>query len=466
MPLSNTPPSRCARAARPCARCWRTSPRSHKPARAKFSTPPSILRLRSTPPRAGPTAPWRRRIGCASVYPLLIGDAMPLIRTNEVELFYDLTGPENAPVVAFSNSIGTTLQMWDRQVPALSDRYRCLRYDTRGHGRSQVLDQPVTIGDLADDLAGLLDALGVEKAHIVGLSLGGMTAQAFGARYPDRALSLVLMATSAYVPRGWDERAATVRAKGMGAIVDMVMARWFVPAFLEAHPETIAPLHARFLQNDPEGYAACCEAIRDMDLRASNAELRAPTLIIAGADDPATPLAMMEDIRSRVPQAELVVLPQAAHILSIERPEAVNRHLAAFLDDFTSAKPIRAGGVSFEAGLANRKSVLGAEHVERSLRNAGAFAMPWQDFITRTAWGEIWGDPTLPRKVRSLVTLSMMVALHREEEFKLHVRPALRNGVTIEELRALLLQTAIYAGVPATNAAFRWVKETLKDELA
>ena len=391
---------------------------------------------------------------------------MPLIRTNEVELFYDLTGPENAPVVAFSNSIGTTLEMWDRQVPALSDRYRCLRYDTRGHGRSQVLDQPVTIGDLADDLAGLLDALGVEKAHIVGLSLGGMTAQAFGARYPERAQSLVLMATSAYLPHGWDERAATVRAQGMGAIVDAVLARWFTPAFAATHPEQVAPLRERFLQLDPRGYAACCEAIRDMDLRPSNAALRAPTLIIAGADDPATPVAMMEDIRTRIPQAELVVLPRAAHILAVERADLVNRHLAAFLDDLIGAASRSGGGVSFEAGLANRKSVLGVEHVERSLQNAGAFAMPWQDFITRTAWGEIWGDPTLPRKVRSFVTLAMMVALHREEEFKLHVRPALRNGVTIEELRALLLQTAIYAGVPATNAAFRWVKETLKDELA
>jgi 3-oxoadipate enol-lactonase/4-carboxymuconolactone decarboxylase len=173
----------------------------------------------------------------------------------------------------------------------------------------------------------------------------------------------------------------------------------------------------------------------------------------------------MEEIRTRVPQAELVVLPQAAHILAVERPEAVTRHLAAFLDDLTGAKGVRAGGVSFEAGLANRKSVLGVEHVERSLKNAGAFAMPWQDFITRTAWGEIWGDPRLPRKVRSFVTLAMMVALHREEEFKLHVRPALRNGVTLDELQALLLQTAIYAGVPATNAAFRWVKEVFGDEI-
>jgi 3-oxoadipate enol-lactonase / 4-carboxymuconolactone decarboxylase len=390
---------------------------------------------------------------------------MPLIRSKDVELFYDLTGPEDAPVVAFSNSIGTTLEMWDQQVPALSDRYRCLRYDTRGHGRSPVVDRPGTIEDLADDLAGVLDALGIDKAHIVGLSLGGMTAQSFGVRHSSRAESLVLMATSAYLPHGWDERAATVRSNGMGAIVDAVLARWFTPDFASAHPEAVAPLRDRFLANNPQGYAACCEAIRDMDLRASNAALRQPTLIVAGADDPATPVAMMEDIRTRVPQAELVVLPQAAHILAVERSEALNRHLAAFLDDLTGAKAVRAGGVSFEAGLANRKSVLGVEHVERSLKNAGAFAMPWQDFITRTAWGEIWGDPRLPRKVRSFVTLAMMVALHREEEFKLHVRPALRNGVTLDELQALLLQTAIYAGVPATNAAFRWVKEVLSDEI-
>jgi 3-oxoadipate enol-lactonase len=263
---------------------------------------------------------------------------MLLIRSRNVELFYDLTGPEGAPVVAFSNSIGTTLEMWDRQVSALSNRYRCLRYDTRGHGRSPVAEQPVTIEQLADDLAGLLDALDIEQAHIIGLSLGGMTAQAFGIRHAARAQSLTLMATSAYLPHGWDERAATVRANGMGAIVDAVLARWFTPNFAAAHPEAVAPLRQRFLANNPQGYAACCEAIRDMDLRASNAALQASTLIIAGADDQATPVMMMEDIRARVPQAELVVLPQAAHILAVERANAVNRHLAAFLDDLTGAK--------------------------------------------------------------------------------------------------------------------------------
>ena len=119
---------------------------------------------------------------------------------------------------------------------------------------------------------------------------------------------------------------------------------------------------------------------------------------------------------------------------------------------------------AFENGLAQRKAVLGVDHVQRSLEKAGAFAMPRQDFITRNAWGEIWGDETLPWKTRSLVTLAMMVALHREEEFKLHIRPALKNGVTLAELQALLLQTGIYAGVPAANAAFRWTRDVLGEE--
>lgn len=392
---------------------------------------------------------------------------MPTIRANGVELFYDLTGPEAAPVVAFSNSLGTTLEMWDAQVPALSDRYRLLRYDARGHGRSEVAERAATIGDLADDLAGLLDGLDIGKAHVVGLSLGGMTAQAFAVGHPQRLASLVLMATSAHMPppEAWRERAELVRAKGMGALVDAVLARWFTPDFAQREPAKVVPVRDRFLQTAPEGYARCCEAIRDMDLRPRLGAIQAPTLIVAGAEDPATPVAMMEDIRARIPAAELVVVPRAAHLLAIEQAEIVNAHLGAFLDRTSGQTRPGGGGASFEAGLANRKQVLGTEHVERSLAKAGPFAMPWQDFITRMAWGEIWGDPTIPWKTRSMVTLAMMVALHREEEFKLHVRPALRNGVTVEELRALLLQTSIYAGVPAANAAFRWVKEVLGEEL-
>ena len=393
---------------------------------------------------------------------------MPLVRVRDTELFCDLSGPPGAPVVAFSNSIGTTLEMWDAQARALGVRYRVLRYDTRGHGRSPVTEAPVTIDDLADDLTGLVDALGFDRIHLVGLSLGGMTAQAFAVRHAAKLTSLTLMATAAHLPpaESWNERAATVREKGMGAIVDAVMPRWFTPAFIASGAAEIETTRRHFLANDPRGYALCCEAIRDMDLRPSLARIATPTLIIAGADDPATPVAMSEELRAGIPDAELLVLPRAAHLLAVERADAVSGHLEAFLGRFEdeAVHPVR--GASFDEGLINRKRVLGEAHVESSLRRAGEFAMPWQDFITRYAWGEVWGDRTLPWKTRSMLTLAMMISLNREEEFKLHLRPALRNGVTGEELRALTKQAAVYAGVPAANAAFRWIRDVLGDELA
>jgi 3-oxoadipate enol-lactonase len=223
--------------------------------------------------------------------------------------------------------------MWDAQVEALSPHYRCLRYDTRGHGRSGVADRPAGIGDLADDLAGLLDALSMPKAHIAGLSLGGMMGQAFALRYPDRTRSLTLMATAAYLPpaEGWEQRATTVCRDGMAAIVDAVISRWFTPPFAQNFPERLAPVRKRFLEMDPRGYAVCCRVIRDMDLRQDIGSITAPTLVIAGVDDPATPVAMMEDIRERISDSELVVLPRAAHLLAIEQADRVNRHLLSFL---------------------------------------------------------------------------------------------------------------------------------------
>ncbi|MHB2165387.1 bifunctional 3-oxoadipate enol-lactonase/4-carboxymuconolactone decarboxylase PcaDC [Alsobacter sp. R-9] len=389
---------------------------------------------------------------------------MPLVDVDGARLFYDETGPADAPAVVFSNSLGATVEMWDAQARALAGRYRVIRYDTRGHGRSPLAGGGFGIERLAEDLAGLLAALGIARAHVVGLSLGGMTAQALAIHHPERVASLVLMATAPHLPpaEGWETRAATVEEKGLGAIVDAVMTRWFTAAMALRHPAVAAHLRGRFLSCDAAGYAACCRAIRDMDLRPHLQRITAPTLVVAGADDPVTTVAMAEDLTRAIPGAGLEVVPETAHLLVAERPEAVNPILLAFLD--AQAPSARAVSDPFQTGLANRKSVLGVEHVQRSLEGAGSFAMPWQDFITRTAWGEVWGDPTLPWKTRSLVTLAMMVALHREEEFKLHVRPALKNGVTQQELRSLILQTAVYAGVPAANAAFRWVRDVLGPE--
>jgi 3-oxoadipate enol-lactonase/4-carboxymuconolactone decarboxylase len=390
---------------------------------------------------------------------------MPHVRANRVNLHYELTGPPQAAVIAFAHSIGATLHMWDAQVAAFSGRYRCLRYDARGHGGSEVIADPATVDDLADDLAGLLDALGIEKAHVVGLSLGGMAGQAFALRHPDRLDRLGLIATSAEMDKAaWQERIAIVKREGYGSFVDVTMCpRWFTPAFAATHPALIAGFRERMLANDPAGYAACAYAIATLDLLPRIGRIKAPTIIIVGAEDPATPVAMSEQIRSRIPHAEMVVIPNAAHIVAVEQAELVNFYLGAFLARGERRGAPRMGGVSFEDGLANRSAVLGHEHVARTRERASDFGRPWQDFITRVAWGEIWGDPTLPWKTRSMLALAMMTALHREEEFKLHFRAARRNGVSDEELRAVLMQAGVYAGVPATNTAFRWAREVMEE---
>jgi 3-oxoadipate enol-lactonase/4-carboxymuconolactone decarboxylase len=388
---------------------------------------------------------------------------MPRLTVNGVELFHEITGPEGAPVVVFSNSLGSTLEMWDSVVPALSRSFRCLRYDTRGHGRSGSSAAPITIDDLADDLAALLDALGIGSAHVAGLSLGGMTAMALASRRPERVASLMLIATSPYLPPAdfWNGRAETVRSRGAEAVVDTIVPRWFTASFRERDPAAVSAVRQAFLGIEPAGYGRCCEALGAMDIRDRLAKITAPTLVLVGAEDPVTPPAMAEDIRQRIAGAELVILPKAAHLISVESPVAVAAHLRGFLERQTSAGQPDA----YARGLANRRAILGAAHVDNAMAKAGAFAAPWQEFITRVAWGEIWDDPTLPRKTRSLLTLAMMIALHREEEFKLHVRPALGNGATTAELRALVMHASVYAGVPAANAAFRWLREVLGDEL-
>lgn len=260
---------------------------------------------------------------------------MAQIAVRGIDIRYALEGPDGAPVVAFSNSLGATLEMWDALLPALSGQYRILRYDTRGHGGSSTRDEPAEIADLAGDLASLIDALGITRAHLVGLSLGGMTVQALASMDPERRVaSATLMATAAYLPseETWEERARTVRAQGTAALVAATLGRWFTPGFLQREPGTVQAVRERFVACDPAGYAACCGAIGRMDLRPDLSRVTVPTLVIAGRDDPSTPPDKAEEICAHIPQAELIVLPQAAHLLAVEKPKAVGSYLRAFLD--------------------------------------------------------------------------------------------------------------------------------------
>ncbi|SDY53256.1 3-oxoadipate enol-lactonase [Micromonospora pattaloongensis] len=242
-----------------------------------------------------------------------------------VSLHHVVEGPADAPVLLLGNSLGSTLAMWEPQLPRLAEQFRVVRFDTRGHGRSPVPTGPYALADLGGDVLALLDRLGVARAHFCGLSLGGMVGMWLAAHAPERVDRLVLCCTSARLgpPEGWAERARAVRAQGTVAVADAVLQRWFTPGFTSRKPDRVAALRAMVAQTPAEGYAGCCEAIADMDLEPVLPRIAAPTLVIAGADDPATPPAHAETIAAGIPDARVTVLTDAAHLANVEQSDRV-----------------------------------------------------------------------------------------------------------------------------------------------
>jgi 3-oxoadipate enol-lactonase/4-carboxymuconolactone decarboxylase len=371
-----------------------------------------------------------------------------------IDVHHVVDGPEGAPVVVLSGSLGSTLEVWEPQAAALSDEFRVVRYDTRGHGSSPAPDGPYTIADLGGDLLRLLDRLGVERAHVAGMSLGGMTAMWLAAHAPERVDRIALLCTSALLgpARMWADRAAAVRAEGFAPVTAGLPDRWFTPGYAERHPDVVARMREMMAGGSPEGYAACCDAIRGMDLRADLGRIAAPALVVAGRQDPATPPDHAEAIAAGIGGARLHVLDGAAHLASWERAGAVNELLRGHF-----------GAVRHEAGTAVRREVLGDTHVDRAAAAATPFTEPFQDLITRYAWGEVWTRPGLDRRTRSCMVLTALVAKGHWDELAMHVRAAVRNGLSAGEIREVFLQAAIYCGVPAANKAFGIAQRVLTE---
>jgi 3-oxoadipate enol-lactonase len=249
------------------------------------------------------------------------------------ELRYRIDGPDDGRALVLGNSIGTTAGLWDEQMPAFVRDFRVVRYEHPGHGGSPSPPGPYSIEVLAGDVLALLDRLGIERASFAGISLGGMVAMSIGTNAPERVDRLALCCTSAGLgrPDHWTARAATVRAEGMAVMVEPTLERWLTLSFRTAHPAAVARLAAMLGGVDPDGYAGCCEAIGAMDQRESIAAITAPTLVLAGADDPATPPSHAETIHDRIAGSTLVVLDGAAHLANIDRPEAFTDAVLAHL---------------------------------------------------------------------------------------------------------------------------------------
>ncbi len=251
---------------------------------------------------------------------------------GEARIHYRLDGPADAPVLVLSNSLGADVSMWEPQLAVLARSFRVLRYDIRGHGASTVTPGPYTIERLGRDVVALLDRLTVERAHFCGLSMGGMTGMWLAVHAPDRLDKLVLANTAAHIgpPELWKARIESVRAGGLRAIAQAVIERWFTPAFRDRAPQIVGAARRMLERAPPEGYVACCAAIRDTDLRETVAAIRATTLVLAGAHDAATPAAGARVLAERIPGAHYVEL-DAAHLSNIEAAAPFNETLLSFL---------------------------------------------------------------------------------------------------------------------------------------
>ncbi|MCW2240238.1 3-oxoadipate enol-lactonase [Azospirillum canadense] len=258
---------------------------------------------------------------------------MAFIAAGGITVHYDLAGPSDAPVILFANSIGTSFHIWDDMVPDLVKRYRVLRYDMRGHGLTDATPSAYSMDTLADDALSLLDALGIERAHVCGLSIGGMMAQRLAAKAPQRVLSLILCDTASVIgpPEVWDTRIAAIEERGMEAIASGVMARWFTQRFRTEQEGRVRGYVTMVARTTAEGYIGCSRAIRDADLTEDDRRIACPTLVIVGEHDVATPPAQAEQLAATIPGARLAVLPDAAHIPCVERPDAMNALILDFL---------------------------------------------------------------------------------------------------------------------------------------
>ncbi|WP_405456163.1 alpha/beta fold hydrolase [Streptomyces sp. NBC_00101] len=423
--------------------------------------------------------------------------------TSSNTLQYRFDGPEDAPVLVIGPSLGTTWHMWDRQIPDLSQHYRVLRYDLPGHGGAPARPA-VSVADLGDRLIATLDSLGVQRFGYAGCSIGGAVGADLALRHPHRVASLALVATSPRfgTPDEFRGRGVIVRTNGLEPIARSAPERWFTPSFAGAQAAIVEWAVQMVRTTDPGCYIAACEALAAFDIRAELGRIGVPTLVVVGAEDRVTGPAEARTLVAGIPDARLALVPGASHLAPVEQPAAVMdllfTHFSTTWQDTLGAVPVPAAAPAALAvpqisapyapvaeiapavpspraddgeradhrtlGTRIRREVLGDAHVDRAEAAADPFTEEYEDLVTRYAWGEVWNRDGLDRRTRSCVTLTALIASGRLEGLAAHLRAALRNGLTPAEIKEVLLQTAVYCGIPAAGAAFAVAQSVIREE--
>lgn len=384
------------------------------------------------------------------------------------------------PLLVLGPSLGTSVTaLWSACVVDLADRFHLVGWDLPGHGASPaVTGSSLDFTDLSAAVLALVDAVQEERGErpgpfrYAGDSAGGGVGLQLLVDAPDRVAAAVIISSSAAfgVMAGWTDRAAAVRASGTPSLVQLSLERWFPDGFVEHEPERVSALLHSLRETDDESYAQICEALSRFDVRDRLGTVSVPVLAVAGSEDVATPPALLEEIAQRIPGTRLVVLDGVAHLPPAEAPSVVVKLLAQHLEPpepVTTGIPAATGDgpdALYDRGMAVRRAVLGDEHVDRATAATTDLTRDFQELITRYAWGTIWTRPGLDRRSRSMITLTALIARGHHEELAMHVRAARRNGLTVDEIKEVILQSAIYCGVPDANTAFRVAAQALADD--
>jgi 3-oxoadipate enol-lactonase/4-carboxymuconolactone decarboxylase len=377
---------------------------------------------------------------------------MPSIAAHPVRIQWRLDGNPELPALVLGNALGTDIGLWDEVMPRLLRHFYVLRYDARGHGASETPAVGWTLDELADDLAAVISAAGLHRYHYCGISVGGMTGLAYAARQPAGLLSLTLaqMPLQFEAAEVWPGLARTALDEGMAALVERMSAALFTPTFAAHAGLSWQRWRTAFLQQDAAGFAHSCHAIGQADLTLAAGRVNVPTLVTAGKLDWVVPMAAAERVAYAIGGAVHEVLP-GAHLAVTETPVAFIDALLAFALPHDGERT----AASAARGDARRRQILGGQHVDASQARATAFTTPFQSLITRYAWDEIWSSSRIDDLNRRLLTMMATLASGRWEEYELHVAAALRVGIEWQLIQDLLMQSAIYCGVPTANTGFK-----------
>jgi len=384
---------------------------------------------------------------------------MAFLNINGRSVAYRLLGSEANPLVVLAHPLGMSQAVWDDVLPLLLPRYRVLTWDLPGHGASQAWgERPITPADLAAEALALAELAGAERFHFAGTSIGGVVGQQLISEHAERLLSATLTNTGAVIGNAelWNTRAGRIRVEGLAAMSEEIVPRWFAPACFEAEPALKAGWCTQMGRGDDDSYARLCEMLGSHAFTGKLSGKPVKVQLLGGSEDLATPPATLEVLAAELDGAPLAILEGVGHVPSVEVPGLFAEKLLAVMA--VDLGDVGNQGVDYATGLETRKQVLGEAHVARSTENATSLDAPFQQMITRLAWGELWSNDDLTRRERSMITTGILAALGREE-LTLHLKTAKRIGLTEAELRQVLMHVAIYGGVPAANHAFALAKE-------